>query len=244
MHIAICEDDFNMQQKLSEAIIDWARARKVPVDILCYANAEAFIMAWPDISFDLVFLDIKMKEMTGIELADHIRKTDKNMMIVFVTNFRNFALKGYDVNALHYLLKPLSLAKLLPILDKAHTIWFSRHKSTILVFKGDGQIKLPYDNIYCISMRSHMATIHTENETYELRKTAEELADLLPGYFIRCHRSYIVNLLKVDCMYKESLQLSNGKTLPISRNKSKIANDVFIKLHTGEIGYGNRMDCY
>jgi len=232
VRFAICEDDSNMQQRLSDAVTDWAKSRKIQVDILCYLSAEAFIMAWPDLSFDLAFLDIQMKGMTGIDLAGYIRKTDKNMLIVFVTSFSQYVLKGYDVNALHYLIKPISQAKLLPILDKAHMIWNSRQNAVILVNNGNGQMKLLYDDIYCISMLSHTAKIQTENDEYELRKTADELSDLLPWYFIRCHRSYIVNLLKVDCVYKSSILLSNGNSLPISRNNSKIVNDAFIKLHT------------
>jgi DNA-binding LytR/AlgR family response regulator len=232
MRIAICEDESTMQQRLSDAITDWAASRKIQIDILCYQSAEEFMFAWPDIPFDLAFLDIQMKGMTGIDLAEQIRKTDKNIMIVFVTSFSQYVLKGYDVNALHYLIKPLSQSKLLPILDKANTIYRSHQNETLLVSNGNGQMKLPFSDIYCISMLSHTANIHTENSTYELRKTAEELLNLLPWYFIRCHRSYIVNLLKADCVYKSSLLLSNGKSLPISRNNSKTVNDAFVKLHT------------
>jgi DNA-binding LytR/AlgR family response regulator len=155
------------------------------------------------------------------------------MQIVFVTSFSQYALKGYDVNALHYLIKPSSSAKLLPILDKAHTIWHSCQSSVLLVSDGEGQKRLSYNEIFYITMFSHTACIQIENGTCETRKTAGELSDLLPGYFIRCHRSYIVNLFKVDCVYRDSLLLSNGKTLPISRSNSKTVNDAFVKLHTG-----------
>lgn len=232
MRIAICEDEANMQQRLSDSIKDWASSNNVQTDILCYPSAEAFLLSWPDVSFDLAFLDIQMKKMSGIELAEYIRKNDKNMMIVFVTSFSQYVLKGYDVNALHYLIKPLSSAKLLPILDKAFAIWRSRQSAAILVSDGVGQIKLRFDDIYCITMVSHMAKIQTDNKTYEVRKTVEELIELLPKHFIRCHRSCIVNLFKVDCVYKDSLLLSNGESLPISRSNSKTVNDTFIKLHT------------
>ena len=232
MRFAICEDETNMQQRLSEAIADWAKSRNVQIDILCYQNAESFLMAWPEVSFDIIFLDIQMRNMTGIELAECIRKTDKNMMIVFVTSFSQYVLRGYDVNALHYLIKPVSQAKLLPILDKAHVIWRSRNNAVLLVSNGTGQIKLPFDGIYYISMLSHIAKIQTEMNAFEIRKTADELAALLPDYFIRTHRSYIVNLFKVEYIYKESLLLSNGESLPISRNKSKDVKDAFVKLQT------------
>jgi len=231
MRFAICDDELSIQQRLSEAITDWAKSKKIQVDVLCYPSAECFLMSWQEITFDIIFLDIQMKSMTGIELAQCVRRKDKNMMIVFVTSFTQYAVRGYDVNALHYLIKPVSQAKLLPILDKAYTIWRSRKKASFVVSNGNGQMKLPHDDIFYISMLSHTAIIQTESNTYEIRKTVEELIEFLPNYFIRCHRSYIVNLMRVDCVYKDSLLLSNEKTLPISRKKSKEVNDAFVKLH-------------
>ena len=119
-------------------------------------------MAWPKISFDLAFLDIQMSKMTGIDLAERIRISDSNMLIVFVTSFRQYVLKGYDVNALHYLIKPVSSAKLLPILDKALVTWKARQDAFLLVSTGEGQQKLPFGNILYISIKSHTASIHTD----------------------------------------------------------------------------------
>jgi DNA-binding LytR/AlgR family response regulator len=230
--IAICDDDVNICRRLSDEITNWANERKIAVNIMTYPSAEAFQMAWADISFDLAFLDIKMKRMTGIELAEFIRSRDKTMMIVFVTSYTNYTLSGYDLDALHYLIKPLSPFKLVPVLDKAATIWRSRVKSVLIVSDGEGRMKLPFDDIFYIEMLSHTASIHTESKLFELRRTAEELSNMLPEYFVRCHRSFVVNLFKVDCCYKDSLLLNSGEKLPISRNNTKLVNDVFIKLNT------------
>jgi DNA-binding LytR/AlgR family response regulator len=232
MRIAICEDEQSMQKNIVDIIEDWANVRKVQIDILRFPSAEAFMMAWPEHSFDLAFLDIKMKGMSGLELAEYIRKSDEKMLIVFVTSFEQYSLEGYNVNAFQYLIKPMSPAKLMPILDKAYTIWRSHHQDVLLVSDGNGQIRLPFGDIYCITVLSRKANIQTKDAAYELQKTVEELSHILPKYFIRCHRSFIVNLYKVDCMYKSSLLMSNKKSLPISRNRSKEVNDAFIMLHT------------
>ena len=233
MRIAICEDDVNTQKRLQEAIEDWANARVVKVDILTYPSAEAFLMAWPEVSFDLAFLDIQMQKMSGIELAGLIRETDSNMLIVFITSFSQYALHGYDVNALHYLIKPVSLAKLLPVLDKARLIWRSHQDSFLVVSDGTGQLKLPFGDIYYVTIQSHTVSINTGDAVFEMRKTMSELTEMLPGYFVRIHRSYIVNLFKVECMYKDSCLLLNDAKLPVSRNNSKDVNDAFIRLHIG-----------
>ncbi|MCL2222759.1 MAG: LytTR family DNA-binding domain-containing protein [Oscillospiraceae bacterium] len=233
MRIAICEDDAVQQERLTTALKDWAGVRKVNADILCYSSAEEFLFAWSDISFDLAFLDIQMKNIDGIELAETIRKTDSNMLIVFVTSYKEYVLKGYDINALHYLIKPISPAKLLPVLDRAHLIIRSRNDDIMILNNHSGKVKVPFADINYISIMSHTVRIHTNKEIFEKRITMSELHDLLPGYFIRTHRSYIVNLFKADCVYKESLLLSTGEELPISRKNTKEVNNAFVRLHVG-----------
>jgi len=193
LRIAICEDDKAAAAALTGAIRDWADAKKVDVDFRCFDNAEAFIIAWPGIAFDLAFLDIQMKNMNGIKLAEYIRKNDQNILLVFLTAFRQYVLKGYDVNALHYLIKPLSAARLLPVLDKAYFIWQSTQIGSLTVASESGLYKLPFHDIFYISMLAHNAEVYTAGAKYVIRKTAKELTELLPNNFLRCHRSYIVN---------------------------------------------------
>jgi DNA-binding LytR/AlgR family response regulator len=233
VRIAICEDNEEMQECLTKHIDDWAAAHKFIITICCYPDAEAFEMEWPDTRFDLIFLDIQMKDMTGIELAELIRETDSNMLIIFLTSHTQYALRGYDVSAFHYLIKPLSSAKLLPILDKAYSIWQSSHNASITVDVDSGKKKLLLNDILYIEKNLHIATIRTHDKSYEVRKTLEQFEQLLPSHFARCHRSYIVNVNKIDCLYRESLLLPGGKDIPVSRNKMKAVRDAFMRLYTG-----------
>jgi DNA-binding LytR/AlgR family response regulator len=233
MRIAICEDNEEMQECLKKNIDDWSTAHKYSITISCYSDAEAFEMEWPDIRFDLIFLDIQLKDMTGIELAELIRKTDNNMLIIFLTSHTQYALKSYDVSAFHYLIKPLSSTKLLPILDKAYSIWQSNHMASITVAVDSGQKKLLLNDIIYIEKNSHIATIRTHDKLYEVRKTLDQFEQLLPNHFARCHRSYIVNINKIDCLYRESLLLPDGTEIPVSRNKMKTVRDAFMHLYTG-----------
>ena len=179
MRVAICEDRKAEQERLSNAITDWADARKVQVEIFIYGNAEEFLFSWPEIAFDLIFVDIQMGEMSGIDMAKRVREHDKDVLIVFVTSFSQYSLDGYDVNALHYLIKPLSNAKLIPILDKAHVVWRSFRKESLVISDGNSKSKLLFGSIYYISMENHTAEVHTSDAVYELRKTATELEVLL-----------------------------------------------------------------
>jgi DNA-binding LytR/AlgR family response regulator len=230
LRIAICDDTEEELILLSQMIKSWAKTRSLVINIDCYNSSESFKFAWSDHSFDLVFLDVQMENMSGIDLAQYIRKTDDNVLIVFETNYAQYSLQGYDVEAMHFLIKPLSSKKLIPVLEKAYRIWYAQHDKSLIVTNDGGQRKLPVNQIIYISMLSHTAEIHTMDETYEIRKTAAELAAHLPDYFMHCHRSYLVNLLKTDCVYKDSLRLSNGKNLPISRNRSKLIKDAYMRL--------------
>jgi len=232
MRIGICEDDITMQKRINEILNDWAQTRKIEINTKLYKDAESFLFEWPETLIDLIFLDIEMKNLTGIELAKIIRKTDKNMFIVFLTSHRQYALTGYDVNALHFLIKPPSPAKIIPILDKAYAIWNASRTSFILIPIDSGKMKLFFGDIHYISIVSHTVSFHTVSEKYEMRITMNELVNQLPSHFIRIHRSYIVNLIKVDCIFKDSLLLSNEEKLPVSRNCSKNVYDAYIKLHT------------
>ena len=231
MRIAICEDEEHAQKRLKKIICDWATVKKISTDISHFPSAEAFLMIWPETQFDLVFLDIQMKQMTGIELAALICKSDANMLIVFVTNHRQYAINGYDVNAFHYLIKPISPAKLLPILDKAYMIWHSNHEGSILISTDSAQIKLIFSDIFYISKNGNMATVNIGGKSYETRKALSEFAAILPSNFLRCHRSFIVNLYKIDSLYKSALTLSNGDTLPVSRDNAKVISDAYVRLH-------------
>lgn len=228
LHITICDDDKNAQERLAEAIKDWANDRKVEVELKYHDSAEAFIMSWPEVPSDLVFLDIKMKKIDGIHLAGSIREKDKDIMIVFVTSFKQYSLHGYNVEALNYLIKPVSPAKLLPTLDKAYMIYESRRNSFFIVAKGKEQCKIFGDDIYCISMSAHYAEIFTADTSYTLRKPAKELDRMLPEYFVCCHRSHRVNIFKVERICGSSIVLLNKKELPLSRNNTKQVKDAFI----------------
>ena len=233
MRIAICEDNESDQRILMNAINDWANTLKVSVEILCYPDAEMFMTTQTNIAFDLIFLDIEMGKMNGIELAEHIRQLDHNVQIVFVTSHSQYALAGYEVNALHYLLKPLSQMKLIPVLDKANLFWRDNKKETLLIPSKFGQHEISLGSIFYINIDSHIAKIHTDKEIIESRKTAEEFEKLLPSHFMRCYRSIIINLLKAESMRKDSVILSNGDKLPVSRNFSKKVNDAYMSLHMG-----------
>ena len=233
MNIAICEDDKKEQNHLSDIIMKWADAKNANTKVLCYDSAEEFLFAWPDIKIDIAFIDIELRKngKSGITLAKTLRKDDSDIQIVFTTKHKQYSLDGYEVYPLHYLIKPLNKNKLLVILDKTYYSTNSHKKDLIIIPNGNEITRLQTNKIHFIKMKSHLAELHLEDEVILLRKTSSELLSLLPSHFVRCHRSYMVNLLKVDCVYSTSVLLTNGKEVPVSRNEGKGVREAFMGLN-------------
>ncbi|MCL2463108.1 MAG: LytTR family DNA-binding domain-containing protein [Defluviitaleaceae bacterium] len=237
MRIAICEDD-HAQIKLTESyILRWAEANAVNVEIGTFNSAESFLFRWPHpMEFDVVFLDIQMGGMSGIELAKKIRKQDDRMAIVFVTGLKEYVLRGYDVMALHYLLKPVKEKDCRVCLDRAHEL-IKKQKSEAFLLPADGQVrKFLYSDIYYFDSSLHYIEVHTTKGDFQYKKKIGDLEQELPGHqFVRCHRTCIVNLAYINSVEKTSLTLDGGQALPVSGDRRRAVNDAFLQYHNVKI---------
>ena len=194
MKIAICEDEVVQINLLNNHIKKWAKEKDIEISIDNFTTAESFLFEWSDYDqYDIIFLDIKLSKMSGIELSNIIREKNKDMDIVFVTGFFKYALHGYRVGALQYLIKPIESSDLYFCLDKSLNRITNEFKESILILETTKKtIKLDYNDInYCI-MFSPYIDIHTNSGKITLRKKISEIEEVLPSeYFIRCHRSYL-----------------------------------------------------
>lgn len=232
MRIAVC-DDYKIQLDLMKRYInEWAKGNEVNITIDTFTSAEEFLIEWEDYDkYDIIFLDIEMNSMSGVELSNIIRKKNKTIDIVFVTGIFKYALHGYKVGALQYLMKPIKKEDLEDCLhntkNRIQNIINSINYITIEMPKKS--IKLNYDDIqYCI-MFSPYIDIHTNSEKITLRKKISDIESLLPKTsFIRCHRSYLVNIKYIKAVTKDSVILESGVKIPISRGKYIETNDAFI----------------
>ena len=168
--------------------------------------------------------------MSGIELSNIIRERNKVVDIVFVTGFFKYALHGYRVGALQYLIKPIDKLDLYFCLDKTMDRINNKDESSKIIIETPKKIiKLDYNEIHYCIMFSPYIDIHTNSEKITLRKKISEIEKILPSkYFVRCHRSYIVNVKYVKSILKNSVLLENGIEIPISKGKYEEINDSFI----------------
>ena len=234
MRIAICDDEKPQRLLLKKYLENWALQNKVILETQQFVTGENFLFAWEDDrDYDLLVFDIEMGRLSGIELAAAIREKDDEIPILFVTGYDKYMLQGFEVAALHYLLKPVNPEKLFEVLDR---LKMRRKQEGKLIFQTEkGPVSLPASRIWYIEARAHQCVLYTEDEEYTLRASISEMAGQLGGRreFVRCHRSYIVNLHHVSAIVKPGLFLDDRRRLPVSRSAEKEVNRLFIELFRG-----------
>ena len=236
--IAICDDMEEDVQYISSAVHKWAEKENITVDMETFPSAESFLFRYAEQkSFDILLLDIEMPSMSGIELAKRIRKENDAVQIIFITGFPDFMAEGYEVSALHYLMKPVSFDKLSKVLERATDRLDKTAKSVIIAVDGES-LRLAISDIVSVEAFAHSCTLTTIHGRFEVKTsiTAVEkmLSESARGEFVRCHRSYIVAVKYIKSISKTDITLDSGIKIPLSRNNYQAVNQTFIRYFKGE----------
>ncbi|MGN0634725.1 MAG: LytR/AlgR family response regulator transcription factor [Acutalibacteraceae bacterium] len=233
LHIAVCDDEPIEIEYLTACAQEWARERKTAVKVSSFASAEAFLFQYAeDKSFVILLLDIQMQAMDGIALAEKIRESDSSVQIVFITGFPDHISRGYDVSALHYLLKPVDKEKLFAVLSKASDN-LKRTEKCILISVENESFKIHLKDIFFIEAFGHTSCVICENGEYRVKLPISDVAKMLDGSFVQCHRSYIANLEHISGITKTDIVLDNGKRIPVPRRMYNDVNMAFINFYRG-----------
>lgn len=225
--IAVCEDNTTQSEYVTELVKAWAQQRQHMVHISAFESAESFLFRYAeDKSFDILLLDIEMGKMSGVELAKQIRRENREVQIIFITGYMDYIAEGYDVEALHYLLKPLSAEKLCSVLDRA-VMRVRDQEHCILLRIGDEMVRIPLYEIRYLEVQKNYVTIHAEKD-YEVKKPLRELEKELDGSFFKTGRSYWVNLRYVMQTTKQEAVLKDGTKVPLSRGLYEALNRAII----------------
>ncbi|MDE5589729.1 MAG: LytTR family DNA-binding domain-containing protein [Acetatifactor sp.] len=234
MRVAICDDEAVQQQILRKYLEEWAQMKDEVLETELFISGESFLFAWEDDrDYDLLILDIEMGQLNGMELAEKIRSQDENIPILFVTGYDRYMSQGYEVSALHYLLKPLHKEKLFEVLDKVKKTGKDEEKQLFQTDKGP--VSMPLSKIWYVEARAHQCILYTEKDEYTIYSGINETAELLEKYreFVRCHRSYVVNVRHILAAVKSELVLDDNRRLPVSRNSEKRVKQAFMQMFKG-----------
>lgn len=234
INVAVCDDEPAEIAYITNLITKWSKAQSVYVRITDFESAESFMFAYEnEKSIDIMLLDIQMKNMNGIELARKIRCDNDNIQIIFITGYPDFIADGYDVSALHYLMKPVNEDKLFAVLDKA-VERLKKAEQTLLINTTNGTERVLIDEIMFIEAFAHYVSIKTKKTTFETRANIGEIEKSLGNAFVRCHRSYIVGLNYINRVTKTEIVLDNGNLIPLSRRLYAEINRAFINFYRGD----------
>jgi len=226
-HIAVCDDNVTDSAYVADMVDTWAKRRKVSVFTETFPSAEAFLFHYAeDKSFDFLLLDIEMGAMDGVALAKRVRQDNDNVQIIFITGYSDYIAEGYDVAALHYLLKPVNQEKLCSVLDKGMEKRRQKERCMNLELSGE-MVRIPLGEIRYLEVRQNYVTIHGKKD-YTVKRPLKDFEKDLDTNFCRAGRSLIVNLSCVRRVTKTEVRLSDQTVLPLPRGAYETLNRAII----------------
>ena len=221
LRVMLAEDEREEQEKLCEFIARFAKetGESCPVDT--YDNGMSLLEAYQPGNCDLILLDVEMPLLNGIETAREVRKVDTSVMIIFITNMAQYALKGYEVDALDYVLKPLSYYSFALKLKKTQRILRERSQPMrLLPFEGEMRL-IPLSSILYVEVADHKLCYHTYEGISEVTGSMKILeSELREHHFVRCNNCYLVNLIHVRKITNDTVWVED-EPLKISRPRKK-----------------------
>ena len=233
--IAVCDDNETDQAYVIGFLNTWAQQNNRATEFHSFASAEEFLFQYADEKdYHVLILDIEMGKMNGVELARKLRMGNSELQIVFVTGFPDFIAEGYDVDAIHYLMKPLERDRFYKAMDKAIERIRLVEPYIILQEKGE-TLRLNLRNILYVEVFSHSCVIHKTSGLIEQKVSITKLEESFGEQFVRVHRSYLVNLERVKQIGKTEIVLENDEIVPLSRRKYNEVNLAFIRYFKGKI---------
>lgn len=216
LRIAICDDSAADRDYLAGLARRWAGQRLHTVQLALYPSAESFLFAYAeDKTVQILLLDIEMGQMDGVTMARTLRKDNDGVQIVFITGYSDYIADGYEVEALHYLMKPVDESKLFNVLDRAADKLCRNEQVLTLELSGE-TVRLPVYQIRYAEVQGNYVTVHAKSDC-TAKMTLSELETRLDDSFFRLGRSALVNLGYVARVTKTAVTLNDGSVLPLPR---------------------------
>lgn len=226
--IAIIDDETIQGQTMTHLLNVLAKDLNLTFHLQVFESAEAFLFSLEDFdAYDLLFIDIQMKAMDGMELARKLRQKNYHMPLVFATAYAEFAINGYEVGALDYLLKPINQEKLAKVFS-TYLQQAPKEESFLTIQEGTQVSKIPLSSIIFIEAQRNQVRIQTTEQELYVSKSLKTIQEMLKNQFILVHRSYLVNLEHIDALTNAEVVLSNNQRVPLSRRLAKDVQKAFI----------------
>ncbi len=218
IRVAIVEDTKPDQDRLIALIDEWKASHDSIIVTDAYPDAVAFLEQGAETS-DIVFMDIRMPYMSGMEAAQKLRKVNTCSVLIFLTTLAGYAIQGYAVDAMDFIVKPIRREHFAAVFSKAIRLCEGKRQHITITTKTQ-TLKVNTDEILYIEAFAHDKIYHMGSQTYVVQEDMDSLLSRLPPGFFRCHRSYIVNLKNIEAIGKDTVKLAgSGLLVPVSRSR-------------------------
>lgn len=220
IRVAVVEDDARDREEMKGCLRRYERENDIKFSIAEFQDGEDIVTDY-SADYDIILMDIEMTFLNGMKAAQHIRELDSDVVIIFITNMPQYAIQGYKVNALDYMLKPVSYFSFSETLTRAFTWVKTREKEYITIALKGGRKKMDISRICYVEVQDHMLMYHTTEGKFITKGTMKDAEDQLnPRIFFRCNRCYLVNLEYVEDYLGNDITV-NGDTIQVSRSRRK-----------------------
>lgn len=218
--VGIVDDEQKERDTLREFFRRLQKENHEEIVVQEYSDGES-LMEQYDFSCDLICLDIELGGKSGIDTAKEIRKIDEKVILIFITNMAQLAIRGYEVQALDFIVKPISYYPFSIKMRSVINLINSRKNINIVLTIPGGIQKISTDQLYYTEVNGHYLYYHTSNGIFKQKASMKELEDKLEGLsFKRCNNCYLINLKYVDSVNKDDVQIA-GEWLKISRSRKR-----------------------
>lgn len=238
LKIAIIDDDLMDVEKMISFIQKFCNKNGFSVDIEQYSGGKDFLQGFEKGKFDIIFLDIYMDTMDGMEVAEEIRKIDANGLLIFSTASREHAIQGFRVRAFDYIVKPYNYDQFEEVMKLCGNALHLK-KAYIEVKQSRSMVKILIEDILYTDYYNHYVQIHTKKSLIKSYLPFREFEKLVESYpqFLSCYRNCLVNMDEIDSIENLDFLLKNGERVPIMRGrqneiKQQYADYIFEKLES------------
>ena len=224
---AVCDDRPEDSRLVARLASRWARQAGAEAEIESFPSAEAFLFRYEEKKdFDILLLDIEMTGMDGVELARTVRRDNEAVQIVFITGYSDYIAEGYEVSALHYLMKPVNEEKFHQVLTRAVGRLARNEPFLTLELPGE-TVRVPLPEIRYLDVQQNYVTVHAGRD-YTLKRPLAEFEAALDRRFFRAGRSCIVNLTCIRRVTRTEAELTTGERIPLPRGQYEKLNQAII----------------
>lgn len=225
MKIAVCDDEWIQLQATKAQLEEAYKSLDLRIDV--FQDGRQLIASTEKTGYDLIILDIEMPGIDGLSVARKLRELDQETALVFLTSHLEYALKGYEVNALRYLTKPVKKEQLTEIIN--HLIEKNSEARKILLKAEDEMVMVSVRDILYMEACNQDIRIVTGDREYLRRYNIRDYEEQLnPYFFVRCHRSYLVNLSHIARIAGRDIVVDNQDIIPLSRTREKSVKEALI----------------